>query len=148
MKTTIKKAVIKDLPILNTISVASKMHWNYPPAWMEKWIDGLMLKAQDLEEQEIYTLVLSDSIIGFCAMQELEEVYEVNHLWVLPEHIGKGYGKHLLLETMKKVVKKEKAIIVEADPNAEAFYFKQGFITFDRKESYPKGRFLPLMKKK
>ena len=30
---------------------------------------------------------------------------------------------------------------------AEAFYASQGFETFDKTESFPKGRFLPVMKK-
>lgn len=144
---SIKKETASELPILNKISVRSKMYWNYPIAWMEKWSDGMMLHEKDLEEQEVYTLMLSKEVIGFCSIQELENDYEIINLWVLPSYIGKGYGKYLLNKTMEKVVKEEKNIIVEADPNAESFYAKQGFVTFGQKESYPKGRFLPIMKK-
>ena len=80
-------------------------------------------------------------------MQENDKEYEITHLWVKPEFIGKGYGKHLLSETIKKVATKKKSIIVESDPNAEVFYTSLGFVTFDKIESYPKGRFLPIMKK-
>ena len=60
--------------------------------------------------------------------------------------MGKGFGKVLLQHSLKEVVKKEKDIIVVADPNAETFYVKQGFVTYDQIESLPKGRFLPVMK--
>ena len=45
-----------------------------------------------------------------------------------------------------EVVNEPKEIIVESDPNAEAFYTSQGFETFDKIESFPKGRFLPVMR--
>ena len=64
----------------------------------------------------------------------------------MPETIGKGLGKALLLASLGRVVRKDLPILVEADPNAEAFYKKQGFVTYDKKESFPKGRYLPLMK--
>jgi len=68
-------------------------------------------------------------------------------LWILPDHIGQGFGKALLNESLERVISANKPIIVESDPNSETFYAKQGFITFDQRESLPKGRFLPLMKK-
>ena len=71
-------------------------------------------------------------------MVEHSKEYEILHLWLLPEYIGKGYGKKLL----------RKVIILTADPNAESFYQKQGFRTYSRVESYPKGRFLPMMMRK
>ncbi len=147
MKAKIKIAEIKDKEILNRISIESKMYWNYPRGWIEKWKDELTLIENDFSEQSIYKIVEVDLIIGFCSIKEDEDKYEIVHLWISPEFIGKGYGKFLLNETLQKVVKKEKPVIVEADPNAESFYSSQGFETFDKIESYPKGRFLPLMKR-
>ena len=146
-KAEIKIAELKDKEILNRISIESKMHWNYPLDWIENWKDDLTLKENDFSAQSIFKLELSGSIIGFCAIREHNKNYEITHLWLEPEYIGKGFGKLLLNETIKKVVKKDKPIIVEADPNAESFYKSQGFETFDKIESYPKGRFLPVMKK-
>ena len=147
MNPVLKKAVIQDIDALNKISFSSKMYWNYPKEWMEKWSDDLRLTPKNFEVQHIYKLENDTSIIGFCSMQEREEVYEIMHLWIKPAFIGKGYGKYLLNETIRAVVKKEKPIIVEADPNAEPFYSRQGFSTFKQIESYPKGRFLPVMRR-
>ena len=68
-------------------------------------------------------------------------------MWIKPDFIGKGLGKYLLNETINRVVDKEKPIIVEADPHAESFYSKQGFHTFDKRQSHPENRLLPLMKR-
>jgi len=147
MTATIQKAKVIDIEILNTISIESKMHWNYPKEWIKKWVDDLTLTEKDFKDQHIFAIEKEDSIIGWCSIQENDTNYEVMNLWVKPDYIGAGYGKILLNETIKKVVIKKKSIIVEADPNAEAFYASQGFVTFDKIESYPKGRFLPIMKK-
>tara|TARA_R110001592_G_scaffold65885_6_gene202350 strand:+ start:5302 stop:5784 length:483 start_codon:yes stop_codon:yes gene_type:complete len=143
----ILKSQIEDIDILNHISFASKKHWGYPDELMELWKEDMLLTESDFEVQQIYKLVLEEKIIGFCAIQELTEAYDVTNLWIEPSHIGKGFGKLLLSFCIEKVVLNNKPIIVEADPNAEAFYENQGFVTYDQKESLPKGRFLPLMRK-
>ena len=136
-----------DLEILNSISVRSKNHWNYPESWMEQWKDDLILDDQKLKEQNVLLVEIDKKIIGFCSVVENIENCEVLHLWVIPEHIGKGIGKKLLAETIKRFVYHAKPIIVEADPNAEPFYQSQGFTTFDKVESFLKGRFLPVMRR-
>ena len=90
---SLKRANIQDIPTLNQIAVTSKSHWNYPPEWIEKWMDELTRSERDFTEQHIYKLVLSDKTIGYCAIQEQDPEYEVTNLWVLPTYIGKGYGK-------------------------------------------------------
>tara|TARA_R110000796_G_scaffold252645_2_gene390223 strand:- start:85298 stop:85765 length:468 start_codon:yes stop_codon:yes gene_type:complete len=140
------KAQITDIDDLNRISFASKQHWGYPEEWMELWKKDMLLTETDFKVQHIYKLVLENKIIGFCAIQESTEVYDVTNLWVEPMYIGNGFGKLLLSFCIKKVVLNNKPIVVEADPNAEAFYASQGFTTYAQKESLPKGRFLPLMK--
>lgn len=148
MKVSIKKAEISDIHELNKISVESKKHWNYPQEWIEKWWDELTLREKDFLDQSIYKLVDRNGIIiGFCLMKEHKNEYEIMHLWIKPSNIRKGYGKYLLNESIQRVVIKEKPIIVEADSNAESFYARQGFIMVEKRESYPKGRFLPVMKK-
>ena len=142
-----KTADINDLEALNSISVRSKAYWGYPESWMEKWLDELTLDADKFSNQHIMVVEYESKIIGFSSVVENKDNYEILHLWILPKFIGKGFGKMLLEKTIQKFVTTDKAIIVESDPNAEKFYESQGFITFDRVESIPKGRFLPLMKK-
>ena len=145
MKT--RPASIDDLNDLNVISVQSKKYWGYPDAWIEKWKEDLTINEQQFSQQSILVLEISEQIIGFCSIIKNDLNYEILHLWILPVFIGKGYGKKLLEDAIQKYTKADKPIIVIADPNAESFYQKHGFITFDRVESFPKGRFLPVMRK-
>ncbi len=137
----------EDIEALNTISILSKTHWGYPAEWIENWRDELTLNREKLARQNVLLAELNGQSIGFCSISREEHNYEVLHLWVLPEYIGKGYGKKLLQVAIERFVQDDKPIIVEADPNAEGFYKSQGFVTFDKIESYPKGRFLPVMQR-
>jgi len=122
------------------------MHWGYPKEWIDNWKDDLVLSLKNFAEFTINKLVVNEQIAGFCAISESEENYEIEHLWILPEFMGKGFGKLLLNTSLKKFVTNKKEIIVTSDPNSESFYKKMGFTTFSKVESYPKGRFLPVMK--
>lgn len=141
-------AEIDDLDTLNRISVKSKAYWGYPASWIEHWLDELRLNEAKFSKQNILVVENNGKIIGFSSIVENINNYEILHLWILPEYIGKGFGKKLLEETLRTFVKSNKTIIVEADPNAEPFYKSQGFATYDKVESFPKGRFLPVMKKR
>jgi len=143
----ILKAEIEDIPTLNKISVTSKKHWGYSQELIELWLDDLTITTDYFPKVHIYKLVIESQIVGFCAISENAENYEVDHLWVLPEFIGKGWGKELLNTSLQKSVVKDKSINVVADPFAEAFYVSQGFKTYHKIESIPKGRYLPVMRK-
>lgn len=125
----------------------SKKHWGYPEEWIRQWKDELTLTQKDLAEMNVIVLDIESKLVGFCALLESESDYEIIHLWLLPDFIGKGLGKKLLEYVLNKIAVKKIPVIVEADPNAASFYGKQGFQTFDRKESFPDGRFLPIMRR-
>ncbi|MEL6970953.1 MAG: GNAT family N-acetyltransferase [Bacteroidota bacterium] len=140
-------ATTRDLPALNQISLTSKAHWGYPKEWLEHWKDDMLLREKQFEELKILLAEVDGEIIGFCAISEATTQYEVEHLWLLPKHIGKGYGKRLLEQALSSFTAADKPILVEADPHAEAFYQRQGFATFSQVASYPPGRYLPVMRK-
>jgi len=147
MEVNIERALLEDLEVLNEISFTAKAFWNYPKEWLDLWKDDMKLTFDDITQQHVYKLIQDHNIIGFCAIFESADHYEIEHLWILPSAIGKGYGRYLMDYCLKEVIKKDKPVLVVADPNAEGFYQKQGFKTYAQKESLPKGRFLPLMRK-
>lgn len=141
-----RKATIDDLPLLNHISVTAKRYWGYPEEWMQAWMQDLILSPSDLSTMETLVMEFGKNTIGFCAIKDQGEHYEIMHLWILPDFVGKGYGKILLKETLSAFILEQKPIWVLSDPNAELFYKRQGFMTFEKVESFPKDRYLPLMK--
>lgn len=142
----VEKALPQDLHALNQISIYAKMHWGYPIEWLHQWMDTLRITRSYLDQNEVFK-ISTNKVIGFCAIEQKENLYEISHLWILPDYMGKGFGKLLLTESLKQVVKEKSEVVVESDPNSEKFYEKMGFKTFSKKESYPAGRFLPLMKR-
>jgi ribosomal protein S18 acetylase RimI-like enzyme len=144
----ILEATPDDIPRLNQISIASKKHWGYPDDWIAHWREALTITPNDFVQSVVLKAVLGNEIIGFCIIGETPNEYEVLHLWLEPTYIGKGYGKTLLNQALAQVTTQPKDIIVEADPYAEPFYAKMGFVTFDQVAgTYPAGRVLPLMRK-
>jgi N-acetylglutamate synthase-like GNAT family acetyltransferase len=113
---------------------------------MEIWRDELTLLPSDLAMLQIY-VIKSIEIMGPCALKEEEAHYEIAHLWIDPKHMKKGLGKQLLKTSLALTALNHKPILVEADPNAEAFYHSLSFTTHDKKASQIEGRFLPLMRK-
>jgi len=63
-----RKADIKDIPVLNEISVFSKAHWGYPKSWIENRLDELTLDHKKFGQQHILTAEDKGKIIGFVSM--------------------------------------------------------------------------------
>jgi len=136
-----------DIPQLNPICLAAKRHWGYPETWIQHWLPDLTLAPDHFQTWRIYKLVLGQQPIGFCSIEEHPTFYEVHDLWLLPTHMGNGWGALLLKETISQVCQNPKPIQLDADPNAMGFYRKMGFKTIGEVESFPKGRFLPVMQR-
>ena len=147
MKVSVEPASKDDLSVFNEISFSSKSYWGYPEDWLNSWEEDLTVSEEDLNENTAFKLLVDNKTAGFCVIKSNSNYFEINHLWVVPKYIGWGYGKILLEESIKRSVKKPCKIKVESDPNAEGFYKKYGFKTIDKIESYPKGRYLPVMEK-
>ena len=141
----IRRGRIEDLKILNEISVRSKRHWGYPESWIEEWKGELTITKESFAFMDVLVICEASDIFGFCAVSETSDHYEIEHLWVLPEYIGKGYGRELLNKSLEMIAPGRKDIIVTADPHAEDFYRKFGFKTVKSVESTSPGRFLPVM---
>ena len=144
----IEKAVTSDHSSLTKITFDSKAFWGYSNEQLLKWENDLIITENYISENETYKLILNDEIIGYYSFVKLSGGHlKLDCFFIIQKFIGKGFGHALLNDFLRKA--KELNIIdviLEADPNAENFYKKFGFITYDRKESSLKGRFLPQMK--
>lgn len=144
----IVRALPSDHSALTKITMDGKSFWGYSKQQLSTWEKELTISSQYVSENETYQLVLDDEIIGFYAYLKLSDGHlKLDHLFLLQNFIGKGFGQLLLNDFLKKAQESNTLdIILEADPNAENFYKKFGFITYDHRETSIKGRFLPLMK--
>lgn len=146
----IEKANITDNEILTSITKKSKAYWGYSAEQIQKWDKNLTISQDYIREHHVFKLLLDDLIIGYYSyIFKDEKVIELDNLFILPEHIGKGLGKYLVLDFLNRI-KEEKIerVILDSEPNAESFYSKMGFVKIGEFETSIKNRFMPIMEMK
>ncbi|WBX70890.1 GNAT family N-acetyltransferase [Tenacibaculum retecalamus] len=143
----IQIASTKDIELLTNIALLSKAYWGYPNELIESWRSDLTVTPKMIEDAFVYKFVQNNKIAGFYILnQPIKNNIELEMLFILPEFIGKGIGKRLLLHAFEKARKLNiNKLTLLADPNAVDFYKSQGFIIIDKKESTIPNRFLPIM---
>ncbi len=89
-----------------------------------------------------------DSVKSVQSVQSVAEkpAFELDHLWVDPQHIGTGVGK-LLFDHAAHTARLlgGSVLIIVSDPHAEGFYLRMGARRVDEVPSKPEGRTLPLL---
>lgn len=114
---------------------------------MRAWAEELEVRPEFIKKEVVVKAVAEAKIIGFYALQPHTEydATDLAHFWLLPEHIGKGYGRQMfehLLQTMQKAGAER--LIVESDPYASGFYEKMGCRKTGERQSSIAGRRLPV----
>jgi len=138
-----------DSPILSAIAWAAKASWGYPAEWLEQWRTDLNIRPEFIAENETFLGDLNGQIVGFHALVEQTEAWRLEHLWIQPEQMGKGFGRRLFAHAAAYAAERGAlSLTIEADPNAEAFYQRMGAIRVGTRETRIDGRVrvLPLLK--
>ena len=145
----INKVTIEDSELLTNIALISKAYWGYSKDLIENWRNDLTVTSKIIEEMMVYKFIQKNKTAGFYVLNPPKgKTIELEMLFVLPEFIGKGIGKNLLLHALEKARELNTvSITLLADPNAMSFYKSQGFVIIDKKESSIPNRFLPMMQK-
>jgi len=139
------KASLEDAFLFGSIAKKAKAHWGYPAEWLALWEDDLSFTKDFLSMHFVLVLKLADQIRGFFIIIEEPDHFNIEHCWVLPEHLGKGHGSQLLRRALSEPYFANQKIQVLSDPNAVGFYEKFGFKTTQMIPSKPIGREPPLM---
>jgi len=143
----IEKATIQDSKLLTELTIRSKSYWDYGQKQIEAWKSELSVPETYIVEKNVYKLTNNNTIIGYYSFYELNQSdVKLENLFVDPESIGKGIGKRLMVDCIKRVKNLSYTkIILDADPNAENFYKKLGFTVIGKLETSIKNRYLPIM---
>ncbi len=125
----IRRAKVEEAATLTEIALAAKRHWNYPEHWIELWRQELTVTSEFIKRHEVFIAIEHDQPVGFYALVTSDGITELDHLWVLPEWMGKGIGRQLMNHALDRAaaIGAERIEIV-SDPNAEGFYRKAGAI--------------------
>lgn len=143
----ILKAETEDSELLTTITKRSKAYWGFSEEILKEWENLLSISKDYIEKNKVYKLVENENIIGYYSYFSIDEVtIKLDNLFILPEFIGKGFGKTLMNDFLEKANRLGiKKITLDAEPNAEKFYKNFGFETVGQLESSIKDRYLPIM---
>lgn len=146
----IEKANVNDDLVLTAITKKSKAHWGYSDEQIEIWSEFLTVTKEYIETQSVYKLVVEDRTVGYYSFfHESENTIKLDNLFVLPDFIGKGFGKLLMNDFLIRLEKGNiQKVVLNSEPNAEKFYVKFGFIKVGQIETSIKDRYLPVMELK
>jgi GNAT superfamily N-acetyltransferase len=148
MNIRVSRALPEHAEALTEIAISAKRYWNYPETWIQHWLPQLTISPEYISANEVWMMLDDEKIIAFYALSQSENVYELGHLWVLPEYIGQGIGKQLfqhVLEGCKLL--NISTLKIYSDPNAQTFYEKMGAVKVSEYHSdlFGEDRVLPIM---
>lgn len=115
-------------PVLSDIAMKSKAHWGYDDVFMERCRDELTITRARIARERIRVAEVDGVAAGFSSMNALPGKASVEDLFVLPAFIGSGIGHLLINDLLHHALRHGIRLLhVESDPNATAFYARQGF---------------------
>ena len=153
----IRPAQTSECQILTDLSFLSKGYWQYPAEYFHIWRDELTITSEYITNNLVFVAATSDDIVGYYSIIHLpknidisnivlEKGFWLEHMFLLPNYIGKGIGTKMMSHCLDLCSDKGiEQLKVLADPNARKFYQK---MKFEYKKEYPSsipGRTTPLL---
>lgn len=139
-------AEAKDTELLRDTLITSKGYWGYSQEQLEEWRANLRFEKEYIAGNTVKLILKDKEVIGFFAIVKGDSD-ELDHLWLLPKAIGKGYG-NLVFEQILSECKALNIIefYIISDPDAEGFYLKKGALKVGEVYSESQKRMLPKLK--
>jgi ribosomal protein S18 acetylase RimI-like enzyme len=125
--TTIRPASTSDAAALSVIAQTSKRHWGYPEPWLEAWAAVLTITPDYVQENTLLVADRDGVPVAFVGLVDDGTDWQLDHLWVLPEHQGHGLGSQLFDAALEVVRARRPGLLrIEAEPYALGFYERCG----------------------
>lgn len=134
-----------ELAALSDLCLRSKAVWGYEAGMIEAFRKELTLSQGDLDTDY---LVLAEDLRGLAGLVQVSvegRAATLEKLFVEPERLGEGTGKMLYVWACRTAQGLGAAeLLIDADPDAEAFYLHQGAVRIGTGKSLSiPGRLLP-----
>lgn len=144
----IRQAKSSEAALLTDIAARGESYWGVDPDFIESFITIYGVTEIFINENPTYVIEEEGKIIGFYGLSTKKEQTELEYLYMEPEYIGKGYGRHLWNHMIEYC--KENGIdniVFVTNPQARGFYTKLGAVEIGLVESLVrKGRMVPKLK--
>jgi GNAT superfamily N-acetyltransferase len=142
----IRQAGPLDAPALTEIAHAAKRHWGYSEELIRLWTSDLSVTPAFIDDHVVHCAVGDTAILGFYALSREGAVFELEHMWVRPQHLRAGIGTSLFAHALDTVRSAGGTVLrIASDPNAEGFYRRMGARRAGEISTRPEGRVLPLL---
>ena len=125
----IRAAAPAEAADLSALVMRAKAHWGYSVETLDRWRAELGIFPEDIHARPMFVAAIDSSTAGFYSLRPSSTSWELDNLWVAPELMHRGIGRSLLLhavDTARRAGATE--ILIDADPNAEAFYLSCGAV--------------------
>jgi N-acetylglutamate synthase-like GNAT family acetyltransferase len=132
--------------LLRDTLITSKGYWGYSQEQLEQWRSNLKFEEEYIARNTVKLILKDKEVIGFFAIVKGDND-ELDHLWLLPKAIGKGYGNLVFEQILSEChTLKISSFYIISDPDAEGFYLKKGALKVGEVYSEPQKRMLPKLK--
>lgn len=116
---------------LSHLIFRSRAYWDYPKELMEYWLESgdFNISAEAIETNPTYVIEDEEEreILGFYSMSIEGAEARMNHLWVMPEHVGTDLRSMLFLHACEVAeTAGAETLIVVSDPHLSGFYEEMG----------------------
>jgi N-acetylglutamate synthase-like GNAT family acetyltransferase len=123
----IRQATPEEAHALTEIADEAKRYWGYAPQEMESWHSTMTLDATHIDLSPPYVMEKDSQIIGFYQLIADGQTMELEHMWVMPQYMNQGIGKHLMAHAISQArTRGASKILIDTEPNATAFYLSCG----------------------
>ncbi|MBI3798969.1 MAG: GNAT family N-acetyltransferase [Deltaproteobacteria bacterium] len=124
MDITIREAVPRQATELSDIALKAKGYWGYASEQLDLWREEfLTVSPEYIKVNRVWVASgNTQQLVGFAAIEQRGAEAILEHLWVLPEYIGRGIGKSLFLQVAATIPQ----FVFTSDPHADDFYRKMG----------------------
>src|SRR5262245_28743068 len=119
MRLEIRRAAPEDADRLSAIARAAKAHWGYPSAWLAAWEPILLITPEYLQRHLVFVGAHGPELVGFYALEQRQERWSLEHMWVEPGRHRRGAGRRLFahaLDTVRTI--RPGVVVIESDPYA------------------------------
>jgi GNAT superfamily N-acetyltransferase len=142
MKMEVREAREEETEALSEIRVRSKGHWGYSRETLEAWRPAMAVTINYLRGAIVRSILVDDRLVGFYALKKEEGI--LDHLWLVPEAIGKGVGRFAFAHAAS--VARDlglSTLLIISDADAAGFYLKMGAQKVGEHYSPLQNRMLP-----
>lgn len=161
MTNTIRPARPVEAALISELALRAKGYWGYNAEFLDACRAELTVTPDDIARHPFYVVETHGRIAGFYSLRAMASFddaaisasektvreVELNHLYVEPSAIGRGFGKSLWAHALKTAGRLGFGrMIIPADPFAEPFYLRMGAVRAGEVASGSiGGRMLPLL---